>query len=230
MVFRQQVGHLLIELSEVILDHAQLFERELQQPSVDRMQRRTRLECIAQLLRCGAQARGRERREGSGIGLAICERLQHAAGAVRGPVRAGERVHAGRDRRRDPERRRNLVRLDKRPQLRSAPSGDRLRRRSAYAARLELTSANATSNVRTARKLRLVTLTTDLLRPFRLRQNWRWSPIAGEVAIDRFCLLFSTEEEEPRSWNCDTCGISSPLPSHCTSGGPPPGSESRSRP
>jgi hypothetical protein len=34
MVCREQVGHLLIELSEVILDDAQLFQRELQQPTV----------------------------------------------------------------------------------------------------------------------------------------------------------------------------------------------------
>jgi hypothetical protein len=78
---REQIGHLLIELAEVILDHAQLVQRELQQPTVDRMQRRTRLERIAQLLRRGAQARGGERREGGGIGLAIRQRLQHAAGA-----------------------------------------------------------------------------------------------------------------------------------------------------
>ena len=43
MVYRKQVGHLLIELAEVILDHAQFFQRELQQSAVDRMQCRTRL-------------------------------------------------------------------------------------------------------------------------------------------------------------------------------------------
>ena len=43
----EQVGHLLIELSEMILDHTQLFQDELQQPTVHRMQRRTRLEGIA---------------------------------------------------------------------------------------------------------------------------------------------------------------------------------------
>jgi hypothetical protein len=42
VVSREQVGHLLIELAEVILDHAQFFQRELQQPAVDEMQRRTR--------------------------------------------------------------------------------------------------------------------------------------------------------------------------------------------
>ena len=47
-------------------------------------------------------------------------------------------------------------------------------------------------------KLRLVTLMTVLLRPFRVRQNWRWSPIAREVAIDRFGLLFSAEEDGSR--------------------------------
>ena len=60
---REQVGHLLIELAEVILDHAQFFQRELQQPPVNRMQRRTRLEGIAQLLGRRAQAAVRECRE-----------------------------------------------------------------------------------------------------------------------------------------------------------------------
>ena len=46
VVGREQVGHLLIELAEVILDHAQFFQRE-PQPTVNRMQRRTRLEGIA---------------------------------------------------------------------------------------------------------------------------------------------------------------------------------------
>jgi len=40
VVDREQIGHLLLELSEVILDHAQLVQRELHQPAVDRMQRR----------------------------------------------------------------------------------------------------------------------------------------------------------------------------------------------
>ena len=69
MVSGKQVSHLLIELSEVILDHAQLFECEFQQPTVDRMQGRTRVEGIAQLLRRGAQAWSRERCEGGGIAL-----------------------------------------------------------------------------------------------------------------------------------------------------------------
>jgi hypothetical protein len=40
VVGRERVGHLLIELAEVILDHAQFFQRELQQLTVNRMQRR----------------------------------------------------------------------------------------------------------------------------------------------------------------------------------------------
>ena len=51
VVRREQVGHLLIEPSVVVLDHAQLFERELQQPTIDRMQRRACLEGIARLFR-----------------------------------------------------------------------------------------------------------------------------------------------------------------------------------
>jgi hypothetical protein len=83
VVCREQVGHLLIELTELILDHPQLFQRELQQSAVNGMQRRTRMEGIAQLLSRGAQARGRERRKGGGIGLAIRQRLQHAAAGGR---------------------------------------------------------------------------------------------------------------------------------------------------
>jgi hypothetical protein len=84
---REQIGHLLIELAEVILDHTPLFERELQQPTVDRMQRRTRLEGIAQLRRCGSQARSREHDEGSRIGLTVRQGLQHAASADAEQVR-----------------------------------------------------------------------------------------------------------------------------------------------
>ena len=58
------------------------FECELQQPTVDRMQRRTRLEGIAQLRRCGAQARGREPCEGDRIGFTVGQGLQHAASAA----------------------------------------------------------------------------------------------------------------------------------------------------
>ena len=83
---REQIGHLLIELTEMILDHAQFFEGEFQQRG-NRMQRRTRLEGIAQLLGGGTQARGRERREGGGIGFAVRQRLQHAAGTDAEQVR-----------------------------------------------------------------------------------------------------------------------------------------------
>jgi len=33
----EQVGHLLIELLEMILDHAQFFECQLQQPAIHRI-------------------------------------------------------------------------------------------------------------------------------------------------------------------------------------------------
>jgi hypothetical protein len=51
------------------------------------MQRRTRLEGIAQLLGRGTQARGREYRKGSRIGFAVRQRLQHAAGTDAEQVR-----------------------------------------------------------------------------------------------------------------------------------------------
>jgi hypothetical protein len=67
-------------LAEVILNQPQFFQRELQQPAVHRVQRRTRLKGIAQLLRRGTQARGRERRQGGRICFAVRQRLQQAAG------------------------------------------------------------------------------------------------------------------------------------------------------
>jgi hypothetical protein len=74
---REQIGHLLIELAEVILDQAQFFERELQQAAVDRMQRRAHLEGIAQLGRCGSQTGGRKCRESRRISFTIRQGLQH---------------------------------------------------------------------------------------------------------------------------------------------------------
>ena len=35
MVCREQISHLLIELAQVILDHAQFLEGELQEPTVE---------------------------------------------------------------------------------------------------------------------------------------------------------------------------------------------------
>jgi hypothetical protein len=87
VVGREKVGHLLIELAEVILDHARFFQRELQQPTANRVQRRTRLEGIAQLIGRGTQARGRECRKGGRIGSAVRQRLQHAAGTDAEQVR-----------------------------------------------------------------------------------------------------------------------------------------------
>ena len=64
----------------MIFDHAQFFQGELEQTTVNRMQRRTRLEGVARLLGRGTQARGRECRKGGRIGLAVGQGLQHAAG------------------------------------------------------------------------------------------------------------------------------------------------------
>ena len=64
----EQIGHLLIELVEVIGDHAEFLERELHQPTVDRMQGQAGAEGVAQLLRRRAEARGREGGQRRGIG------------------------------------------------------------------------------------------------------------------------------------------------------------------
>jgi hypothetical protein len=77
----------LIELAQVILDQTQFFQRERKQSTVDRMQRRGRLEGIAQLFGRGAQARGGQRGDGGWIGFAVGERLQHATGADAQQVR-----------------------------------------------------------------------------------------------------------------------------------------------
>jgi hypothetical protein len=74
-------------LAQVILDHPQLFQGEREQSTVDRMQRRGRVEGIAQLVGRGAQARGGQPGEGGGIGFAVGERLQHATGADAQQVR-----------------------------------------------------------------------------------------------------------------------------------------------
>ena len=58
--------HLLIELAEVILDHAQFLECELQKPTVNRMQCPPGAEGVTQLVRGGSQARRREGREDGG--------------------------------------------------------------------------------------------------------------------------------------------------------------------
>ena len=47
MVGGEEVGHRLIELAQVILDQAQFIQREPEQSTVDRMQRRERVEGIA---------------------------------------------------------------------------------------------------------------------------------------------------------------------------------------
>jgi hypothetical protein len=81
VMISEQIGHLLIELVEMVGDHAELFERVLHQLSVDRVQGRTGAQGIAQLLRRRAEARGGERGQRRGIGLAVSQRLQHAARA-----------------------------------------------------------------------------------------------------------------------------------------------------
>ena len=71
----------------MILDHAQFFERELQQSAVNGMQGRCGAEDVAQLFPRGAQARSGELRKGGGIGFAIRQGLQHPASADAEQVR-----------------------------------------------------------------------------------------------------------------------------------------------
>ena len=51
MMVSEQLRHLLIELDEVIFDHAQFVQRQLHQSPVHRVEIRARAERVAQLLR-----------------------------------------------------------------------------------------------------------------------------------------------------------------------------------
>ena len=54
MMRGEEVGHLLIQLAEMVLDQSQFFQRQLQKPPIHRIQRRARPEGVAQLVRRGA--------------------------------------------------------------------------------------------------------------------------------------------------------------------------------
>jgi hypothetical protein len=47
VVVSEQLGHLLIELGEVVFDQAQFIERQLHEPPIDRMKIRARTEGVA---------------------------------------------------------------------------------------------------------------------------------------------------------------------------------------
>jgi hypothetical protein len=71
MMLREQVGHLLIELAKVLLDQSQFLERQLQQPTIHRMQRRARAQGVGQLSGCRAEALVGQRRHCGRVSLAI---------------------------------------------------------------------------------------------------------------------------------------------------------------
>jgi hypothetical protein len=48
VVGREQVGHLLIKLGELVFEEAQFVERQLHQPPIDGMKIRARTEGVAQ--------------------------------------------------------------------------------------------------------------------------------------------------------------------------------------
>ena len=56
VVSRQKLGHLLIELGELVFDEAQFVERELHQPPIDWMKVRARTKGVAQLIGSPPQA------------------------------------------------------------------------------------------------------------------------------------------------------------------------------
>ena len=47
MMLSEQLRHLLIELTEVVLSQSQFFQRELQEPAIHGIERRARAEDVA---------------------------------------------------------------------------------------------------------------------------------------------------------------------------------------
>src|SRR5207244_271752 len=56
MMLGEEVGHLLIELAEVVLDQSQFVQRQLQEPAIHRIQRRACPEGVGQLSARRAEA------------------------------------------------------------------------------------------------------------------------------------------------------------------------------
>jgi hypothetical protein len=81
VMMSEERRHLLIELAEVILDHAQFFQGQPHESPIYGMEIHARTQGGAQLVGRGTQPRIRQRRQRRRIGLAIGEDLQHAAGA-----------------------------------------------------------------------------------------------------------------------------------------------------
>jgi hypothetical protein len=78
VVVSEQLRHLVIELGEMVFDHAQFIERQLHQPPIHRMKIRARTEGVAQLLgRCPQSLIGQcgQRRR---IRIAVADCVQHA--------------------------------------------------------------------------------------------------------------------------------------------------------
>ena len=61
----------MIELAEMLLDHAQFFQCQFQQPTIHGMQRRARAQGVGQLSGCRAEALVSERRHGGRVRFAI---------------------------------------------------------------------------------------------------------------------------------------------------------------
>jgi hypothetical protein len=56
LVWAEQVGHLLVELANLLFDQSQLLEHHLQQPPVDGVEFRARAKRVMQLFLRGTQA------------------------------------------------------------------------------------------------------------------------------------------------------------------------------
>jgi len=86
-MLREQRRHLLVELTDVLLDELQLLQRHLQQSAVDRIEFRARPERVAQLFRGGPQLLICQGGQSCWLRFSIGERMQHASGTGAQQVR-----------------------------------------------------------------------------------------------------------------------------------------------
>src|SRR5215467_13974539 len=76
----EQIGNLLVELSNLLFEEMQFLERHLEQTSIDRVELSASTQRIAQLGRGSPQALIRQNGKSCRMGFSVRERLQHTTG------------------------------------------------------------------------------------------------------------------------------------------------------
>src|SRR5260370_5933744 len=80
LVLAEQIGHLLVQLANLLVAQSQFLQRHLQQPPVDRAELGARAERVAQLCRCGAPALIGQSGPSRWAGCPVSYRLPHTTG------------------------------------------------------------------------------------------------------------------------------------------------------